>query len=116
MTRLGAIKRTLRGFEYVQFADRYGVMCSLQASSLADSEKPGASALWIGPDEPNPKVMARDAADVGVKTDQTTGWVPYDLPFQVSTTTRAHLDREQVQALICHLQAWLDNGTFEVES
>jgi hypothetical protein len=30
----------------------------------------------------------------------------------VSLTTRMHLDREQVAALILHLQSWLDNDSF----
>lgn len=34
---------TPRGFEFVQFTDRYGARCSLQKSSLAEE-----AAIWLG--------------------------------------------------------------------
>lgn len=110
--KLGKVKRTARGFDLLEFQDCYKSACSLQASSLAVYEKPGTSAVWLGVDDPQPQVMARDAASVGVKTDATTGWVPYPIPEQVLLTTRMHLDREQVEALIGHLQRWLDTNSF----
>lgn len=110
---LGKEESTGRGFQVVKFKDRYGVGCSLQASSLADYEEPGTSAVWLGPDEPNPQIMASQAAGLGVKTDATSGWIPYPLPKEVLTTTRMHLDREQVAELIEALQSWLDTGHFE---
>ena len=42
------IKKTARGFEIIQFIDKYGKQCSLQQSSLADYETPGSSAIWFG--------------------------------------------------------------------
>lgn len=42
------IKTTERGFELVEFEDYYGQHCSLQQSSLALYEQPGASAIWFG--------------------------------------------------------------------
>jgi hypothetical protein len=42
------IEKTIRGFELIQFKDRYGHECSLQQSSLADFEPPGSSAIWFG--------------------------------------------------------------------
>lgn len=45
---LGEIKKTERGFELIQFVDRYGEPCTLQQSSLADFEPPGSSAVWLG--------------------------------------------------------------------
>lgn len=110
---LGAVSRTGRGFEIVKFTDRYGEKCSLQASSLAEHEKPGTSAVWLGVDDARPIVMASEAEMVGVKTDETTGWVPFPVPDAVQIHTRMHLDREKVAALIRHLQSWLDNDTFE---
>lgn len=109
---LGDVAHTARGFEIVKFADRYGVACSLQASSMAEYEKPGTSAVWLGPDDAAPKVMASQARSLGVDTTECTGWVPYPIPPEVSLTTRMHLDREQVAALILHLQSWLDNDSF----
>jgi hypothetical protein len=43
------IERTERGFEVINFVDRYGADCSLQQSSaMIDFETPGASAIWFG--------------------------------------------------------------------
>jgi hypothetical protein len=113
---LGAVSRTARGFELLKFTDRYGVQCSLQASSLADHEKPGTSAVWLGPDNASPKVMASEAASVGVNTEEKTGFVPYPIPAKVSLTTRMHLDREQVSALIISLQTWLESDSFSPQA
>ena len=45
---LGQIRQTSRGFEIVDFVDRYGEVCSLQQSSLAENSEPGTSAIWLG--------------------------------------------------------------------
>lgn len=111
---LGAVGSTSRGFEIIEFADCYGEKCSLQASSLAEYEKPGTSAVWLGVQNARPIVMAIDAAKVGVETTETCGWVPFPVPEEVHMHTRMHLNREQVAALIRHLQSWLENDTFEV--
>lgn len=112
---LGHVTRTNRGFEIIEFQDHYHVPCSLQASSLALFEAPGTSAIWMGPNDASPKVLAAYASRVGVETTEQTGWVPYDkIPTEVSLNTRAHLDRAQVAALISHLQNWLDHGTFQI--
>lgn len=109
---LGSVDTTARGFEIIRFADGYEHPCSLQASSLAVYEKPGTSAIWIGTEDAKPLVMWKDAAAVGVKTDAMSGWVPFPIPLEVQLSTRAHMTREQVIALIGHLQRWLKNGSF----
>lgn len=109
---LGKVTKTGRGFPQVEFTDRYGVPCSLQASSLAEYEKPGTSAVWLGTSDAQPKVMASKAASLGVQTTETTGWVPFPIPDDVLLSTRMHLDRKQVAALIHHLQKWLEKDTF----
>ena len=48
---LGKVTRTERGFELIEFEDRYQIPCSLQASSLDDYPKPGTSAVWLGVDD-----------------------------------------------------------------
>jgi hypothetical protein len=50
-TPLGPLTRTERHFEIVLFQDRYKTPCSLQQSSLAESEQPGSSAVWLGVDQ-----------------------------------------------------------------
>ena len=42
------VETTPRGFEYIEFDDRYGEKCQLQQSSLAEYEQPGTSAVWLG--------------------------------------------------------------------
>lgn len=109
------LTKTSRGFSILNFEDSYGLPCSVQCSSAVDFDyenglnNPGSSYLWIGIDDVQPKIMARDAWEYGVETDQTTGWVPYPIPERVLLSSRMHLNREQVQELINHLQHWLDN-------
>lgn len=111
--KLGRVKKTGRGFQLIEFKDRSDVPCSLQQSSLAEYTKPGISAVWLGVDDPSPKVLHGDAHKLGIKTDAACGWVPYPIPKEVSLITWAHLDRKQVAALIHHLQRWLKTGSFE---
>lgn len=81
---------TGRGFELIEFADRYGEPCSLQQSSLAEYVKPGTSAVWLG--------------------CERARCTPQGEPL----SPRMHLDRKQVAALIAHLQRWLDADTFRM--
>ncbi|MEE8262715.1 MAG: hypothetical protein V3R83_09660 [Gammaproteobacteria bacterium] len=46
--KLGSLELTERGFQVIEFKDLYGLHCTLQQSSLAHSEKPGGSAVWLG--------------------------------------------------------------------
>jgi hypothetical protein len=105
---LGTQVSTPRGFALIRFQDTNGTPCSLQQSSLATDE-----ALWLGPDDAQPKVLASKAAGLGVKTAETEGWVPYPIPDDVLLTTRMHLTRDKVIALIGHLQTWVEKGEFE---
>ncbi len=98
---LGAVKHTSRGFEIIDFKDRNGVACSLQASSIAEYEKPGTSAVWLGCDDANPRILLPGK-----------GWTKVEWLPDTIADTRMHLNREQVAALIVHLQAWLDDDTF----
>ena len=45
---LGRVVKTGRGFEAIDFKDMYDNPCSLQQSSVAIYESPGASAVWLG--------------------------------------------------------------------
>lgn len=111
-TKLGKIIKTNRNFPLIEFKDYYETPCSLQMSSLAIYTKPGTSAVWLGTDDAKPQVLASQAARFGVKTEETTGWVSYPIPEDVSLTTRMHLGREQVSALIVHLKNWLEKDRF----
>ncbi len=79
------LKKTERGFSYIEFVDRYEQVCSLQISSLATER-----AIWIGIDNANPKILARDANSM-------------------------QLTQEQVKELLPHLQAFVETGEIEVQ-
>jgi hypothetical protein len=100
---LGAVEPTSRGFDRIDFKDHYGVECSIQASSLAIYGKPGTSALWLGCNDANPRVLVPGQS-----------WQPVKMPADYLADTRMHLNREQVAALIAHLQSWLDTDSLAV--
>ena len=88
------MRKTNRGFDLIQFEDLYGVKCSLQKSSLATDD-----AVWLGCDDPNAK-----------KLIPGQGWVPVNLPDEINLSTRMHLNRDQVKALLPHLQKFVEEG------
>lgn len=96
---------TNRGFAIINFSDYYDAKCSIQKSSLAT-----ADAIWLGVDDAEPKVMASQAARLGVPTKETCGWVPYPMPKDVSLNTRMHLTREQVKSLLPILKHFVKTG------
>jgi hypothetical protein len=98
---LGNTEKTSRGFERIEFSDFNGVQCSLQASSIVVYVKPGTSAIWLGCNYANPRMLVPGKS-----------WQPVPMPSDYLADTRMHLDRKQVEGLISHLQAWLKNGTF----
>jgi hypothetical protein len=97
--------KTARGFALRRFDDHYGVPCSIQKSSLAFKD-----AIWFGVDDAQPKIMAREAASVGVQTEQYTGWIAYPIPKAVQLHTRMHLTRAQVKKLLPVLQQFVETG------
>ena len=110
--------RTERGFELLEFEDLRGDACSLQQSSIIgdyeDSfDRPGTSAVWLGINDAKPQIMAADAAAHGVKTFQSTGWVPFPIPDEVLLSTRMELDREQARELAEALLRWCDTGSLQ---
>lgn len=96
---------TMRGFSHGTFIDYYGNACSIQKSSLAT-----ADAVWLGVDDVSPKLLHGDAKALGLETDATCGWVPYPIPPEVHLTTRMHLTREQVAALLPFLERFVATG------
>lgn len=100
-----SLEKTSRGFAIAHFDDLYGAKCSIQKSSLATDD-----AIWLGVDDANPKILASQAKSVGITTDVKTGWIDYPVPEQVLLTTRMHLNREQVAALLPLLQRFVDTG------
>ncbi len=94
-------KKTERGFQYYQFADRNGHKCSLQLSSLATE-----SAVWFGIDDAEPQIMASKTKEGG------NGWVKYDIPKDVLLNTRMHLTQEQVKTLLPILAHFAKTGEY----
>ena len=96
---------TARGFALIEFADDYGVQCSLQKSSAATEPK-----VWLGVNDSAPKILASQAAAHGVQTAETCGWVDYPIPEAVLLTTRMHLTRQQVAELLPALTHFVETG------
>ena len=93
MKALGEVVVTERGFELIEFADKYGDQCELQQSSLTEYyDELGASAVWLGLAGDNPRIHPAFGTSLGM---------------------RMHLDRKRVVALIGHLQSWLRTGSFD---
>lgn len=97
--------KTSRGFARHEFTDLYGAGCYIQKSSLATDD-----AIWLGVLDAKPQVLASHAASFGVETQETTGWVPYNIPDGVLLTTQMHLTRPMVKKLMKHLQHFVDTG------
>ena len=93
---------TERGFGIIRFKDRYNSPCSIQESSLATEE-----AIWFGIDDADPCIMAKDVYAGG------RGWIAYEIPSNVSLTTRMHLTQNQVRELLPILIAFVETGTID---
>ncbi len=96
---------TNRGFVLYSFTDRYGSECSIQESSLATER-----AVWLGVDDPSPKILASRARALGIKCTEMNGWVPYPMPADVSISTRMHLIVDQARELLPLLSHFVDHG------
>ena len=98
------IEHTPRGLAVVTFEDTYGMECSLQKSSSIEDR------IWFGINDCKPKIMAIHADEAGVKTNETTGWVPYPIPPNVLLSTRMHLSQSQVIELLPYLTKFAETG------
>jgi hypothetical protein len=87
MKTLGKVEKTERGFERIDFKDFYGEACSLQKSSLATED-----AIWLGCEESKVHHVTKEPL-----------------------SPRMHLNREQVLALVAHLQNWINRDTFKIQ-
>ena len=78
---------TKRGFELLNFYDRYNEKCDIQRSSLASED-----AIWLGTHSPNPQII-----------EDGMGWTEYMLPKGVLISHRMHLTRKQSISLALKL-------------
>lgn len=97
--------KTNRGFELIEFEDRYEHKCSIQKSSLATED-----AIWFGIDDAEPRILASDAHRMGIPTPVQVGWIPFAVPEEVLMTTRMHLTQDQVKELLPILQHFAETG------
>ncbi len=98
--------KTPRGFRKGEFVDRYGEPCSIQKSSLATED-----AIWLGIERANPQIMVSDAVRLGLsKEPNPVGWMPYPVPNEVHMSTRMHLTKKEVKALLPILQKFVETG------
>jgi len=102
---------TKRGFLRGEFTDRYGAKCLIQSSSLASE-----SAIWLGVNDPDLRIMARDAVAIGREDLLNDGperfkwWLKSPVPDTVFATTRMHLTQGQVAELLPLLICFAENG------
>jgi hypothetical protein len=90
------VELTQRGFGIIKFKDTNDVECSLQDSSSAEEPK-----IWLGVKDANPKILVYGE-----------GWKPLVFPEDTMFTTRMHLNREQVKALLPYLQKFVETGDY----
>lgn len=110
--KLGKLSKTNRGFSKVTFTDSYDEQCSLQQSSAVSEDD--QSFVWLGIEKLQAKILKRDALELGLPLPkgEITGWMEYSIPKEVALFSRMHLNREQVEALVCELERWLKTGDF----
>ena len=87
-------EKTQRGFVRIEFEDFNGEMCSLLKSSIATDD-----CIWLGVNDAKPRVCVLNE-----------GWKPYLMPDDVMMTTRMHLSRDQVAALMPYFVYFVENG------
>jgi hypothetical protein len=104
------IEATCRGFMLGEFEDANGEKCSIQKSSACCREEAEGEYIWLGNNNANPMVLASDAHALGISTTETTGWIPYPVPKQVSMKTRMHLSQRQVKELLPLLNYFAKTG------
>ena len=93
------------GWDVIEFEDLYGHSCSIQMSSLATIE-----AIWIGVNNPEVKVLAREICE----DQNVAGWATIPLPENFTIQpSRMHLSRDQAAALIPVLQQFVNTGAIE---
>lgn len=85
---------TQRGFARGEFKDRNGEKCSIQKSSIATED-----CIWLGINDCKPQVCVPGE-----------GWKPVPFPHDTLFTTRMHLNKKQVAALIPLLQRFVETG------
>ena len=97
---------TQRGFTLGKFTDYYGAPCSIQKSSIATED-----CIWLGVDDVQPKIMARDANRLGLPTSgEIYGWVDYEIPKEVLLSSRMHLTQEMAKELLPLLHRFVETG------
>ncbi len=97
------VEKTPRGFELIHFKDLDKEDCSLQQSSIALYEQPGAGAIWFG---------IKDNRKLHLSPEQLEGLPPIFQTWLGPQNSRMHLSYEQVKELIPILQNWIDRNSF----
>jgi len=105
MAVIDQTRHTPRGFASHEFKDAYDIKCSIQKSSSAER-----NCIWLGVDDPAPVIMASKAAQYGIYTTATCGWIPFQIPDDVLIHSRMHLTQEHVENLLPLLQHFADTG------
>lgn len=104
------VKHTKRGFDLIEWKDKYGSLCSLQKSSLATDD-----CIWLGIDEPEIKEFWTDGipADKNLESkweDRSKEDLKQNPNNDISIFSRMHLNRKMVERLLPHLQKFVETG------
>jgi hypothetical protein len=110
------VKTTARGFAIAEFVDRYDKKCAIQDSSLATEP-----AIWLGIQDPEPQIMARDAFARGREDllapkdnpERLNGWVEFPIPPEVVLATRMHLTVDMAKELRTLLDRFIETGSIK---
>jgi hypothetical protein len=97
------IKKTKRGFTYIEFKDRNNVECKIQKSSIATED-----AIWLG------------AKEIGLKefvAYRQPAWQDVDTTFSEKhhfvANNGMHLTRKQVKKLLPIFQKFVETGEID---
>lgn len=100
------IKKTERGFAFLNFKDKNGVECSIQQSSLATDE-----CIWFGADKIGLKEFVAhrqpNAWEDKPEVDENS------ISHHFIANNRMHLTRKQVAKLLPILQKFVDTGNLK---
>lgn len=97
---MSEVKKTERGFAYIEFTDAYGTLCNVQKSSLATDD-----AIWLGAKEIG---LKKFTPHVGWEDQDTRGDPPHGVSFIANN--RMHLTRDDVAALLPILSHFVETG------
>ncbi len=103
------VKKTNRGFQYVEFQDAGGEVCAVQISS-AEDDTGGLYKLWLGCQKLAAKTW------VPCPNGGYGKWVDIEIPPKTIGTNQMHLSYEGVKQLRDLLTAYIESEGTSLEA